>query len=199
MKDETLEETAQTLILKAMGAMSAHPLKPISMEELMTEEAQDNVASVFFLTRVPKAPDILNNDMDVLSVQMAEPSRNVNVNEVFFTSDQYGFCLEAPKCRDIITNTPVRLVPGLEATTSMSETCRSKRTDGRDPRDLRAAERLFSTTRRDVEDLGWIQATGSCLISHRPCGTTAQGLLQEVFANTNQSAERVRRNHGPGR
>ncbi|KAF9537182.1 hypothetical protein EC957_008689 [Mortierella hygrophila] len=112
-RDEDDEEAEiHSLILQAMDVGAATPLQSITMNELITEEAQGNIAFVYLLTQVPAAPRWDDESCHILSIQSAEPS--AKVNEVTFSSDQYGFSLEAPKCRDIMSNTPVKLVPGLE-------------------------------------------------------------------------------------
>lgn len=110
--DEDDDAEIQSLILQAMGVDASTPLQAITMDELIAEEAQENIASVFLLTQVPAAPRWDDDSRRILSIQSTEPS--VKMNQVTFFSDQYGFSLEAPKCRDIMSNTPVKLVPGLE-------------------------------------------------------------------------------------
>lgn len=111
--DNDLElEATQALIVQAMDAHPDWVPQAISMEELLVEETQDNIAEVFFLTRIPTVPDLFERQVEALTVQ-AEDRLNP-VDQVIFTSNRYGFCLEAPKCRDILSDTPVMLVPGLE-------------------------------------------------------------------------------------
>ncbi|KAF9113651.1 hypothetical protein BGW39_003639, partial [Mortierella sp. 14UC] len=112
-ENEEEERTVQSLIIRAMDAPSTSSLRSISLQELIAEEAQENIASIFLLARVPTVPSWIEEPHCVLSIQ-AEKGNTERVNDVVFSSNQYGFCLEAPKCRNIMSNTPVRLVPGLE-------------------------------------------------------------------------------------
>ena len=105
-------EELHSLIARAREKDNDAPLPPITMEELLAEQQKDNIASVFLLMRVPKAPDFGPSEWNVLSIH--EDRESQDVNKVVFSSDQYGFCLEAPRCRDIMSDTPVKLVPGLE-------------------------------------------------------------------------------------
>ncbi|KAG0346094.1 hypothetical protein BGZ54_005344, partial [Gamsiella multidivaricata] len=103
----------QILLLHALSHQNSTGLQPISMNELALEEIQENIRSVFFLMRVPTIDEEPENvKRQVLLAQPQTDGRGINI--VHFVSDQYGFCLEAPRCRDIVTNTPVKLIPGLE-------------------------------------------------------------------------------------
>jgi hypothetical protein len=58
MQVEMEERTTpvQSLIIQAMDALPNSSLQRITPEELIAEEAQENIASMFLLTRVPTMP-----------------------------------------------------------------------------------------------------------------------------------------------
>jgi len=82
------DDIVQTLILNATKSASQNPLQPISMEELLANEVQRQVASVFVLTHCPIAPDP-SEEVLFLSIQAKESMEKVS--DMTFKSNQYGF------------------------------------------------------------------------------------------------------------
>ncbi|KAF9367295.1 hypothetical protein CPB97_005974, partial [Podila verticillata] len=93
---------------------------PLSAEELQAE--LDDGGHLFWLYAIPTwpridqdptgKPEVTLDDHAMLMAQVEQDP--IPSPPVKFVSTSYGFHLEAPRCCDILTDTPCRLLPGLE-------------------------------------------------------------------------------------
>ncbi|KAF9536122.1 hypothetical protein BGW38_010297, partial [Lunasporangiospora selenospora] len=92
-------------------------LEEISEEEALEEERNGNITSIYLLQAVPSAfsayPTTEVSTFNARAVQEWEADGNPLAPKLVVNQD-YGFCLEAPRCRDTLSDTPTMLLPGLE-------------------------------------------------------------------------------------
>ncbi|KAF9553079.1 hypothetical protein EC968_010687, partial [Mortierella alpina] len=121
--DEDLESESDDgyhdAFLAATQSLAQEKMELSTLQELLAEEDAGNIKDVFILMAMPSSSkDIMDNisdDTPPLSVLSAELDPDIDpLSTLVFRNDEYGFCLEAPKSRDILSDTPCRLVPGLE-------------------------------------------------------------------------------------
>ena len=80
-----------------------------SQRELLEDDAAGNIRNVFILTAVPRT-----EENDTLNVLHADQILAEELVSPVYKNDDYGFHLECPTSRSVLTDTPCRLVPGLE-------------------------------------------------------------------------------------
>ncbi|GJJ75102.1 hypothetical protein EMPS_07460 [Entomortierella parvispora] len=93
-----------------------------TVEQLKQDDAKGDIVNCWFLQAVFPEPPIPDGRQPVSCLSVVDashPSPSAEISSIFDASpimvnDSYGFHLEAPRCRDRLTNTPVMLLPGLE-------------------------------------------------------------------------------------
>ncbi|KAF9944550.1 hypothetical protein BGZ70_004548, partial [Mortierella alpina] len=80
-----------------------------SEKELLEDDAAGNIRNVFILTAIPRT-----EENETLNALHADQILVEELSSPVYKNDEYGFHLECPTSRSVLTDTPCRLVPGLE-------------------------------------------------------------------------------------
>lgn len=116
--DSDSEGNYHDAFLAATQSLSEEKMELATLEELLAEEEAGNIKDVFLLMASPSLSSgpMAEPAYEVppLAVLAAKLDPNNDPSTVTFRNNEYGFCLEAPKSRDVLTDTPCRVVPGLE-------------------------------------------------------------------------------------
>lgn len=115
--DSSTDEEYREAFLAATQNLAREKVEFVTMQDLLADEEAGNIQDVFLLMAVPnfRAPGIQPQEEASLDVFVTEPAPlNGDATTLHFQNNEYGFCLEAPKSRDVLSDTPCRLVPGLE-------------------------------------------------------------------------------------
>ncbi|KAF9970686.1 hypothetical protein BGZ75_002212, partial [Mortierella antarctica] len=114
--ESSTDEEYREAFLAATQNMASEKMEFATIHDLLAEEEAGNIQDVFILMALPslKNPQAMLEEDALLDVFIAESSPKHDGIALKFQNNEYGFCLEAPKSRDVLTDTPCRLVPGLE-------------------------------------------------------------------------------------
>lgn len=94
----------------------------ISADQIQEDDHNGEIVNCWFLQAIFPEPPQLDGRSRVSCLSIAEspgPLQSKSYHPMFdaapiMVNNSYGFHLEAPRCRDRLTNTPVMLLPGLE-------------------------------------------------------------------------------------
>ena len=115
--DSEADKEYRDAFLTATRNLAKEKMELASLEEILAEEEAGNIQDVFILMALPNLrgpPLATSGEGDVVDVFTAEHALDCSSSTLTFQNNEYGFCLEAPKSRNVLTDTPCRLVPGLE-------------------------------------------------------------------------------------
>lgn len=96
-------------LIAALAQLNGSSVPYRSEQELLEDDDAGNIRNVFILAAVPRA-----EEDEILSGIHAEQILVDELSSPVYKNDDYGFHLECPTSRSVLTDTPCRLVPGLE-------------------------------------------------------------------------------------
>jgi len=104
------DEYADAFLAALRDISDQHP-QIATVEEILEDERTGQIENVYILMAVPKEYD---EDNALPAVFCLEQDVAAELSTVKYTNDQYGFRLETARSRDVLSDTPCRLIPGLE-------------------------------------------------------------------------------------
>lgn len=103
------QEGYHEALIVALGKLTGTCSPYHSERELLEDEDAGNIRNVFILAAVPKT-----EEGETLTASPADQMLVEEMSSPVYKNDEYGFHLECPTSRSVLTDTPCRPVPGLE-------------------------------------------------------------------------------------